>query len=199
MVVLEDGRVSLLQSQPSGEQFTFGVFVGGTILGLAALVLDRPRILTAEAIDQVVVSVMPRRDFIACTRNVPGFLDNITRLLALLSVESIERTGPQALDDAWVRLGSILTSLAGNDSRKSCPTIAGLTQEDLASMVGVSRSWIGAALAEFERMSLISKRRSRITIEQPTRLAGFIASARRRRPDGIDCANPRHFRDKDRE
>ncbi|WP_375782708.1 Crp/Fnr family transcriptional regulator [Bradyrhizobium sp. Pha-3] len=199
MVVLEDGRVRLLQAQPSGEQFTFGVFVGGTILGLAALVLDRPRILTAEAIDQVVVSVMPRRDFVACTRSVPGFLDNITRLLALLSVESIERTGPQALDDAWVRLGSILTSLARNDSRNSCPTITGLTQEDLASMVGVSRSWIGAALAEFERMSLISKRRSRITIAQPARLAEFITAARRRRPDGSDCANSRHFRDEDRE
>lgn len=66
-------------------------------------------------------------------------------------------------------------------------------------MVGVSRSWIGAALAEFERMSLISKRRSRITIEQPVRLADFIASARRRRPDGIDCAKPRHAKNEDRE
>lgn len=199
LVVLEDGRVRLLQAQPSGEQFTFGVFVGGTILGLAALVLDRPRILTAEAIDQVVVSVMPRRDFIACTRSVPGFLDNITRLLALLSVESIERTGPQALDDAWVRLGSTLTSLARNDNNNSCPTITGLTQEDLASMVGVSRSWIGAALAEFERLSLISKRRSRITIEQPARLADFVAAARSRRPDDVGRANPRHLGDEDQE
>jgi CRP-like cAMP-binding protein len=179
--VLEEGRVRLLQTQRNGEQFAFGVFVGDRA-SLAALVLDRPRILTAEAIDQVVISVMPRSDFVACTRNVPGFLDNITRLLALLSVESIERSGPLALDDAWVRLGSILVSLARNDSRNSCPTISGLTQEDLAKMVGVSRAWVGAALAEFERLSLISKRRSRITIEQPDRLADFVAASRNRSP-----------------
>jgi CRP-like cAMP-binding protein len=180
LVVLEDGRVRLLQTQRNGEQFAFGVFVGGTVLGLAALVLDRPRILTAEAIDQVVISVMPRNDFVTCARTVPGFLDNITRLLALLSVENIERSGPLALDDAWVRLGSILVSLARNDNSSACPTITGLTQEDLARMVGVSRAWVGAALAEFERAALISKRRSRITIEHPDRLADFVAAGRNR-------------------
>jgi hypothetical protein len=65
--------------------------------------------------------------------------------------------------------------LAHNDNRNSCPTISGLTQEDLAKMVG-------AALAEFERLSLISKRRSRITIEQPDRLADFVAVSRNRPP-----------------
>lgn len=182
LVVLEDGRVRLLQNQRSGEQFAFGVFVGGTVLGLAALVLDRPRILTAEAIDQVVISVMTRNDFVNCTRTVPGFLDNVTRLLALLSVENIERSGTLALDDAWVRLGRILISLARNDNSNSCPTIRGLTQEDLARMVGVSRAWVGAALCEFETMSLISKRRSLITILQPGRLADFVAAGRDRPP-----------------
>ena len=185
LVVLEHGRVRLLQNQRNGEQFAFGVFVGGTVLGLAALVLDRPRILTAEAIDQVVISVMPRNDFVTCMRTVPGFPDNITRLLALLSVENIERSGTLALDDAWVRLGRILISLARNDTSNSCPTITGLTQEDLAKMVGVSRAWVGAALAEFELMSLISKQRSRITILHPDRLADFVAAGRRHPP-------PRH-------
>lgn len=175
LVLIEDGRVRLLQTQRNGEQFTFGVFVAGTILGLAALVLDRPRILTAEAIDQVTVSLMSRSDYLACTRSVPGFLDNITRLLALLSAENIERSGPLATEDAWVRLGSILISLGRSDSRAPCPTITGLTQEDLARMVGVSRTWVGTALAEFERRRLISKRRGQITIQHPDKLAAFVA------------------------
>lgn len=182
LVVLEEGRVRLLQNQRNGEQFAFGVFVGGTVLGLAALVLDRPRILTAEAIDRVVISVLPRSDFVTLMRTVPGFQENITRLLALLSVENIERSGTLALDDAWVRLGRILISLARNDNSNACPTITGLTQEDLAKMVGVSRAWVGAALSEFELMSLISKRRSRITILHPDRLADFVAAGRNRPP-----------------
>ena len=115
-------------------------------------------------------------------RTVPGFLENITRLLALLSVENIERSGTLALDDAWVRLGRILISLARNDNSNACPTITGLTQEDLAKMVGVSRAWVGAALSEFELMSLISKQRGRITILHPDRLADFVAAGRNRPP-----------------
>ena len=180
LVVLEQGRVRLLQTHENGEEFTFGVFVGGTILGLAALVLDRPRVLTGEAIDAVVVSLMTRQDFWDCTRVVPGFLENITKLLALLSVESIERSGPLVLDDAWVRLGSILTSLARAESggAGSRLVIDGLTQEDLAKMAGVSRSWVGTALAEFEHLALISKRRGKIAIEDQARLAHFISARR---------------------
>lgn len=184
LVVLQAGRARLLQTHENGQEFTFGVFVGGTILGLAAVLLGRPHIVTAEAIDAVTISSLARSDFIRCTQSIPGFLRNITRLLALLSVESIERSGPMVLDDACVRLAAILLHLARQGIGKpdaSPLSIRGLTQEDLAKMAGVSRTWVGATLADFERLGLLTKCRAAIAIENPVRLETFIASERNRR------------------
>jgi CRP/FNR family transcriptional regulator, cyclic AMP receptor protein len=181
LVLLTEGRVRLYQTLEGGEEFTFGLCVAGAILGLAALVTGEPRILSAVALEPVTASVMTRTDFMDCLNMVPRFHWNITRLLAILSLESIERSGPLVLDRAAVRLCSTLKSLARPDSGDAAGQrllVDGLTQEELAKMVGVSRNWVAIALNELERLGLITKRRGRITIISARRLDAFIVSAR---------------------
>lgn len=181
LVLVTEGRVRLFQTLESGDEFTFGVCVAGAILGLAALVTGQPRILSAEAMGPVTVSVLTKPDFLRCLKCIPEFHWNITRLLAILSIDSIERSGPMVLDCASVRLGRVLGSLARpdeDDPERQRLHLVGLTQQDLAKMVGVSRSWVAIALSEFERLGLISKSRGRITIENPRRLQNFIANER---------------------
>ena len=140
-----------------------------------------PRILSAAALEPVTASVMTRTDFMNCLNMVPRFHWNITRLLAILSLESIERSGPLVLDSAAVRLCAALKSLARPDSGEAAGRplhVDGLTQEELAKMIGVSRNWVAIALGELERLRLITKRRGRITIISARRLDAFIVSAR---------------------
>ena len=180
-VLLTEGRVRLYQTLEGGEEFTFGLCVAGALLGLAALVTGEPRILSAIALEPVTASVMTRADFMDCLNMVPRFHWNITRLLAILSIESIERSGPLVLDSAAVRLGSTLRSLArpdGSDANKQRLYVDGLTQDELAKMIGASRNWVAIALGEFERLGLITKRRGRITILSARRLDAFLVSAR---------------------
>jgi CRP/FNR family transcriptional regulator, cyclic AMP receptor protein len=181
LVLLTEGRVRLYQTLEGGEEFTFGICVPGAILGLAALVTGEPRILSAVALEPVTASVMKRTDFMDCLNMVPRFHWNITRLLAILSIESIERSGPLVLDSAAVRLGSTLKSLARpdrGDAKGQRLVVDGLTQEELAKMIGASRNWVAIALGEFERHGLITKRRGRITILSARRLEAFIVCAR---------------------
>jgi len=181
LVLLTEGRVRLYQTLEGGEEFTFGLCVAGAILGLAALVTGEPRILSAVALEPVTASTMTRTDFMDCLSTVPRFHWNITRLLAILSLESIERSGPLVLDSAAVRLCSTLKSLAQPDSGDAAGQrlhVDGLTQEELAKMVGVSRNWVAIALGELERLGLVTKRRGRITITSVRRLDAFIVSAR---------------------
>jgi CRP-like cAMP-binding protein len=181
LVLLNEGRVRLYLTLEGGEEFTFGLCVAGALLGLAALVTGEPRILSAVALEPVNASVMTRNDFMDCLNMVPRFHWNITRLLAILSIESIERSGPLVLDSAAVRLGSTLKSLArpdASDANKQRLCVDGLTQDELAKMIGASRNWVAIALGEFERLGLISKRRGRITILSARRLDAFLISAR---------------------
>ncbi|MCK1357677.1 Crp/Fnr family transcriptional regulator [Bradyrhizobium sp. 199] len=180
LLLITKGRVRLFQTLDNGEEFTFGISLPGTVLGLASLVTGQPRVLSATALEGTSISVMTRNDFRFCLTTIPAFHWNITRLLAILSIESIERSGPMALDSAPVRLGSALKSLARRESARGVQELAisGVTQQELAKMVGVSRSWVAIALSEFERHGLISKRRGRIVIESVKRLDGFIAAER---------------------
>jgi CRP/FNR family cyclic AMP-dependent transcriptional regulator len=181
LVLVTEGRVRLYQTLEGGEEFTFGLCVAGAVLGLAALVTGEPRILSAVALEPVTASVMTRTAFMDCLNTVPRFHWNITRLLAILSLESIERSGPLVLDSAAVRLCSTLKSLArpdDGDAGSQKLHVDGLTQEELAKMVGVSRNWVAIALGEIERLGLITRRRGRITIISARRLDAFIVSAR---------------------
>jgi CRP-like cAMP-binding protein len=181
LLLVTEGRVRLFQTMENGQEFTFGICLPGTILGLAATVTGQPRILAAEALESATASIMTRPDFLRCLSEIPPFHWNITRLLAILSIESIERSGPMALDRASVRLGTILQSLARpeqGEATQRCLSVAGLTQQELAKMIGVSRSWVAIALSEFERLGLISKRRGKIVIPNARRLDAFIADER---------------------
>lgn len=179
LLLINEGRVRLFQTLENGEEFVFGICLPGTILGLASVVTAQPRVLSAAALDPAAISVMTRQDLLFCLSSIPAFHWNVTRLLAILSIESIERSGPMALDSASVRLGSALKSLARPEvAGVERLEICGVSQQELAKMVGVSRSWVAIALSEFERHGLISKGRGRIVIENVRRLDGFIAAER---------------------
>lgn len=175
LVVVRNGRVRLFLTSPEGEEFTLSILTSGSILGLAAVVLRSPRILSVEAVGDLDVSVLPASDFHDCMRAIPRLAFNITQLLAVLAVESIERSAPLALDSATVRLGRILAALAvtSPDGRH---LVQGLTHEDLGKMIGATRTWVSLTLADFEQRGLLVKQPGTIVILDRNALSGESSS-----------------------
>lgn len=181
LFVIREGRVRLYQTRENGSEFTFGICFSGTLLGLAALVLNRPCVLSAQAIDKVTASVIRRTDFFRCMEMLPKLQANILELLAMLALESIERSTPMALDPASARLGSILLRLAkpvATSTERSRCEVVGLSHEELGKMIGATRTWVGITLSEFERRGLITKSRGRLTIPDAELLARAVAELR---------------------
>ncbi|MET0312199.1 MAG: Crp/Fnr family transcriptional regulator [Burkholderiaceae bacterium] len=176
LVVVRNGRVRLYLSSANGDEFTLSILTGGSILGLAAAVLGRPRILSVESIGRVDASILPVAEMNRCMEALPRFARNITGLLAVLAVENIERSGPLALDSAASRLGAILLTLSTQDTdpQDGLPSLQGLTQEDLAKMVGTTRTWVTLTLADFERKGFIRKSPGRITLIDAAGLQRYL-------------------------
>lgn len=176
LFVIREGRVRLYQTREDGEEFTYGICVSGTLLGLAALVARKPSVLSAQALGPIVASAMGRADFVHCTASIAGFEGNIAKVLAMLALEGIHRSGPIALDTAAVRLAIVLRSLARPveaDPGHGRHQVVGVSHEELGKMIGASRTWVGVALGEFERLGLIEKSRANIVIEDAQRFAGI--------------------------
>lgn len=179
--VIRQGRVRLYQARADGQEFSYGIFFNGTILNLAAFVLDRPCVLSGEALETVTAAAMSRADFRACLDMSPRFQHNVMQLLAILALDSIGKNVPMALDSADMRLGRTLLDLAkpergwnshmqGDGGR----LVARVSQEELGRLTGVSRNWVGRTLAAFERAGLITRTRGALSIPDPQKMRSFI-------------------------
>jgi CRP/FNR family cyclic AMP-dependent transcriptional regulator len=182
MVLVHSGRVRLYLLSEEGEEFVTGVTGVGSVLGLGPAVLGANCFQTAEAIDRVEGSRLSTSHLNELMTAIPTFSRNVARLLAILSGESIMRSGPLALDPANMRIASILINLAALD--ETDPTgrshvIEGLTQDELAKMVGASRTWVALTLADFERHKLLERKKRWIRIPDFDRLLRYLSTARK--------------------
>jgi CRP/FNR family transcriptional regulator, cyclic AMP receptor protein len=179
LILLNSGRIRIFQTSERGEDFTHGVCIGGSTIGLAALMLERPRDTSAETLDDAAISTLAKDDFQEFLHTMPAFAVGLAKLLATMAVESFARSGSLARDSARMRLGRTLLSLAqpvdpARLAKGYC--VSGVTQEDLSRMIGVSRTWVVLMLGALSTGGVIVKERRRILIPSTRRLAQFVAS-----------------------
>jgi CRP-like cAMP-binding protein len=145
-------------------------------VGLAALVARRRRDTSAETIDTCTLQVMPADVMLELMHTLPGLGAGVARLLATTAIESFARTEALVVEGARARLARILVSLAGEKlpGNGGGRQINGITQEELARMVGVSRTWIVLSLKFFEDHGLIQRHRRRIVIPHVEKIVQFV-------------------------
>lgn len=183
LFVIQSGRVSIVQGTESGHEFIIGICSAGSTVGLSTVALDVIHNVSAITIEQSSVSSMKREDLIECMRMFPVFGVNIAKLLAMMVVESFDQRAYMALSPTQIRLATLLLSLAqGEDSRRhsQCVELSGLTQEDLARMIGVGRPWISQKLRSLEEKGLIRRCGRRILITDIRKLSAFIGAEKLR-------------------
>lgn len=191
LYIIKSGRVRLIYRNREGSEFTTGVWTKGYVVGLISTFLNEPRFLAAESIEQTELHELSRENLHSLMREIPAFTINIAGILGRLAHDSILRSGPLATQSATHRLASTLIRLASpveaspgsskspdrpnpstqsdffvstDSQRRDVWVVQGLTQEDLARLVGVSRSWVNTTLASLEERNLIRRLKGSIEI-----------------------------------
>lgn len=174
--VVESGRARVFQTSEQGQTFTQAVCIGGTSVGLAAVVARARRDTSAETIDTCTLQVMPADVLLELMYSLPGLGAGIARLLATTAMESFARAEALVVQSARVRLARMLVALASQASAddEHALQIDGITQEDLARMVGVSRTWVVLSLKQLEEHGLIRRHRRRIVIPDGESIMRFV-------------------------
>lgn len=167
LCIIVSGRVRLIHTTERGAEFTTGIWSDDYIIGLISSYLGVKRSLTAESLDPVDLLVLRQSAMFELIDAIPQFAKNIARILAVQAYDSMCRSGLAVLEPAAINLRRVMARLAkdnNKDANDFSREICGLTQEDLASMVGVSRPWLNQTLSSFERSGLIRRNRNGITI-----------------------------------
>jgi len=176
LFIVEQGRVSVSQVASNGDEHVIGICSGGSTVGLSTVVLDAPHNVSAATVGTATVSSIHRDELVDCMRIVPQFGLNVAKLLAMTVVESFNQRAYMAGNPASVRLATAIASLAqrSSDDLAKPAVVSGVSQEELAKIVGVGRPWVSQKLREFEEIGLISRQKLRIVIRDFDELSAYI-------------------------
>lgn len=167
--IILKGKVRIYKISPSGSETSIDIFATDDLLGEFAALDNEPRSTAAKAISNVSLLVMSQEHFMHHLQTIPGLAVNLARLMA----GKLRWTAAYAESIAqFDAAGRLLHILLDNNSRygeevtpgKQYVLDLGLSQSDLASMVGARREWINRILSEWRRRGLLEFEQGTITI-----------------------------------
>ena len=173
MMVVVAGRVKIIVRGSDGRELMLAILGPGDILGEMALLEGRSRSADAVVLDDCDVLVVQRRDFLPFLERHPEITIRMLQVLSGRLSRSNTELGARRFLGLPARLAQLLLDLAGcNSAEDACGEGAiavrlGLSQGNIAALLGVSRESINKQLAGWRRDGLIALQRGILTICHP--------------------------------
>ena len=161
------GKVKIHVIRDDGEETVYSIVSGGEFFGEMSLIDGQPRSADATCIEPTELASLPGDEFLRCMERFP---DLSRRVMAVQSAR-LRSTDRQlevlASLDVYGRVAAQLLELArqhGSPAEGGTEIRLGLTQQNLADMIGASRESVNKALNRFKSRGFIAMDRGRITL-----------------------------------
>lgn len=151
LFVIRSGLVAIVNRSPAGRESLVARLEAGTLFGELPLFDGLPRSADAQALTATELTVLPYDRLRNVFDQEPRLLWEMLALLAGRLRAADEALADAAFLDVTGRTAKRVLDAAGSDETFSL----GVTQEQLASMVGASRERVNRALATFTRLGWI--------------------------------------------
>jgi CRP-like cAMP-binding protein len=169
LYVVYEGKVRIFKTDPAGHETSISLFGPRDVVGEFAVIDGGPRSATARTVGPCALLCMAGDTFLHYMRAMPGLALGMTRLL----VSKVRWTATYA--EAMAQLdaaGRLLYLLLSYNERFGQELEAGkryrldlaLTQNDLASLIGVRREWVNRCLGGWRNRGLLEYESGTITI-----------------------------------
>jgi CRP/FNR family transcriptional regulator/CRP/FNR family cyclic AMP-dependent transcriptional regulator len=176
LFIIESGSVRIYIPGTQGADLTLAVMGAGDFFGDLSLLDGRPRSASATAASDSVLLSLERSDFTSLLRSRPDAALAVLATIARRLRETDQTASDLAFLDVPGRLARKLIDLAeaGGIQREDGVALPpGLTQEELANMIGVTRESVNRNLSAFRRRGLIAREGRRIVIRNATGLRSY--------------------------
>lgn len=169
LLIVVDGRVKLSATSAAGHELLIHIAVPGDSFGELALIDGKPRSFDAAALEPTALVALPRGVLLPLVARRPelglALLQNLCRRArrseAMIEDALFNGVGP--------RLARQLLRMATRDGHAGRWQVA-LSQQALASLIGVTRESVNKQLSAWQRAGLVALRRGVITLQAPHRL-----------------------------
>jgi CRP/FNR family cyclic AMP-dependent transcriptional regulator len=175
---IESGKIKLIMLSPEGRECMLAIHSSGDIFGELCLSGSRGRLETATAMEESSVKQVPSARFLERLAK-DSLLEGFVKYLAVRVADQQEVIANLVTVDSEQRLGKTLLHLARKLGRKDPRSIRielRISHEELASMVGTTRSRISVFMQRFRNLNLIELTEEHHLIIKEQKLTRYLAS-----------------------
>ncbi len=175
--VVRTGHARAIREHTDGRTITLAHFGPGDIFGELAMFDDERRSATVETLDDVDAIAIAGGDMRRLLRDHPDISVKLVIALGRRLREANERLTRQSFQTVQSRVAGVLGQLveqAQAEGAGETDVLVTITQADIAQLAGSSRESASRFLAVLERAGVLTQGRGRITVHDPTALAGYI-------------------------
>jgi CRP/FNR family transcriptional regulator, cyclic AMP receptor protein len=174
LVVIVQGLVKVTVTSPHGDEMLLVTLGPSEVVGELSVIDGGPRSASVVALRPTTGIVIGRAALIALMQRSPICFDVLLRSLGALVRRLTEQATDLVFLDLAARVAKLLLREAegrrSGDQRQGALVDLGLTQTELAQMVGASRPAVNRVLQSLAARGSISIEGPKITIENPTAL-----------------------------
>ena len=175
--LIEEGRVRVFYSAPSGREVTLAYWTPGHFIGGPSIYGGGTHQWSGDAIERVRVTVLSGTSLRNLIRQMPNF--------ALCLIEALEAKGrcytamAQMLGTRSVieRLAQLLLNLGdlyGTTENGVVTIHRRITHDELAALVGSTRQWVTMMLKRFQHDGVVTIDKAHIYLTRPDRLQAIV-------------------------
>src|SRR5215207_746615 len=177
--VLRKGRIKLSVLSESGKEFAIDIFQPGDIFGEFALADEATRSNMAQALDDALVLVFGKRDFVRLLETRPKLVMNYIRLVGGRRRRMEKKLSDITAKDVAARVCELLHEISTSSAaaNQAAPELlVPLTHQDVASLIGASRQTTTTVLNDLERRGIIELGRGWIRVTRLKELQVYVGS-----------------------
>lgn len=169
--VVEKGQVKLGHQDAQGNMHVLFILGPGDSFGELACLGQFDRVLDAEALGKTEMIWVSDKSLSEIIATSPDIAREMLKILAKQLQEALDNLLVFRNMPAPKRLAQRLLAFAAD---REPPVRLGIKQQELAELIGVSRMTIASALAELEKLGLVTRHYGHIAIEDPAALRQWM-------------------------
>lgn len=159
LYAIRSGQIRIGSTDDQGQHMTLNVIGAGDVFGEIALLDGQSRTADAVALEETDLVFLPRQDFLGLLAREPAISQQVITLLCARLRDVIGRMEETAFLPAAERLARRILLLAIDYGQE-----VHASQEELASLTGVTRETVNRQLQRWKRDGVIALGRGRLVI-----------------------------------
>lgn len=171
------GRVKMSRVTRDGKELTLAYRGPGEIFGEVCLVDGGPRAEMAEAMENALITEVPREEFEKLLERYPLIGTRLVKTLCIRRRELENTMEKLVFQDVNAKLGELLLQLGddyGVDDARGTLVAVKITHQELANLIGSTRETVSLTLSQFKRKKLIATEGRKIILVDREGLRALI-------------------------